>query len=248
MWGGNVHKEEAGQSRRLHWRQGTSKPGAIVATAEAAVETKMEPATGVKFAKQSVTPGSDELELLGAGVREKKVVLVNVKVYAVAFYVGDRGIHKLGPWRHTSADQLKKDENFYKLLADGDFAKQLQIVLARDVTGDQFYGALEEALAPRVAAAGAGADGQAAMGQFGNVFKGKSLKKGTGIFLSFEKPDILHIGVVDDASTLQPPENTEASIASGPLIKALFDVFLGPNAVSPSLRESIADGAAEFLA
>lgn len=45
---------------------------------------------------------------------------MNVKVYAVAFYVGDQGIHKLGPWRHTSADQLKKDENFYKLLADGE--------------------------------------------------------------------------------------------------------------------------------
>lgn len=56
---------------------------------------------------------------VAAGVREKKIVLVNVKVYAVAFYVGDRGIHKLGPWRRESAEQLKKDENFYKLLADG---------------------------------------------------------------------------------------------------------------------------------
>jgi hypothetical protein len=54
------------------------------------------------------------------GVREKKIVLVNVKVYAVAFYVGDRGIHKLGPWRRESAEQLKKDENFYKLLSDGE--------------------------------------------------------------------------------------------------------------------------------
>lgn len=67
MWGANVHKEEAGQPRRMLWRQRTSGSGAIVATAEAAVETKMEPVTGVKFAKQSVTPGDDELELLGAG-------------------------------------------------------------------------------------------------------------------------------------------------------------------------------------
>jgi hypothetical protein len=59
---------------------------------------------------------------------------------------------------------------------------------------------------------------------------------------------MLQIGVVDDVSTLQAPETSEASISSGPLIKALFDVFLGPETVSPSLRESIAEGAAEFLA
>jgi hypothetical protein len=56
-------------------------------------------------------------------------VLVNVKVYAVAFYVGDRGIHKLGPWRSESAEQLRKDENFYKLLADGEYNRWSLLLL-----------------------------------------------------------------------------------------------------------------------
>jgi hypothetical protein len=66
MWGGKLKSKGLRQNHRQQSaKQGRS--GVILATAETGVETNLEPATGVKFAKQGVSPGEDDLELLGAG-------------------------------------------------------------------------------------------------------------------------------------------------------------------------------------
>lgn len=43
------------------------------------------------------------------------------------------------------------------------------------------------------------------------------------------------------------PLNNEASIESKALLSALFDVFLGPNAVSSSAKLAVADGIAKLI-
>ena len=47
----------------------------------------MAEVTGVKFPKLITVPGLKDLELVGSGIREKRIAIINVKVYAVAFYV-----------------------------------------------------------------------------------------------------------------------------------------------------------------
>lgn len=71
--------------------------------------------------------------------------------------------------------------------------KALQIVLARDVDGATFWGALDEALVPRLKAEGAGADGDKALAALGDVFRSRSLKKGFVITLTWVQPTSLKV-------------------------------------------------------
>lgn len=66
-------------------------------------------------------------------------------------------------------------------------------MLAREVDGATFWGALDEALVPRLKAASAGADGDAALAAFGKVFQGRSLKQGTVIILTWAQPSSLKV-------------------------------------------------------
>ena len=72
--------------------------------------------------------------------------------------------------------------------------KAIQIKLVRDVDGATFWGALDEALVPRLKASdGAGAEGDAALAALGNVFKDRSLKKGFVITLTWVQPSTLKV-------------------------------------------------------
>lgn len=59
-------------------------------------------------------------ECLIAGVREKQIAFLKVKVYAVGIYA-DSGIAAaaLAPWKGKSADELAQDETMYQKLAQG---------------------------------------------------------------------------------------------------------------------------------
>lgn len=81
------------------------------------------------------------------------------------------------------------------LVATAPVEKALQIKLARDVDGATFWGALDEALVPRLKASGAGADGDAALAEFGNVFKNRSLQKGCVITLTWVQPSTLKVTI-----------------------------------------------------
>ncbi|KAI5063538.1 hypothetical protein GOP47_0022085 [Adiantum capillus-veneris] len=117
--------------------------------------------------------------------------------------------------------------------------KSIKIVLVRDVDGATFWGALDEAVAPRLKAANAGAAGQEALDAFGEVFRGRSLKQGTSIFLTWVQPSRLQVAVSSDSMV---PESVEASIVSADLVSSLFDVYLGENPVSPSTKAAVASG------
>lgn len=184
--------------------------------------------------------------------------------------------------------------------------KALQIKLARDVDGATFWGALDEALVPRLKANGAGAEGDAALAALANVFKDRSLKKGFVITLTWVQPSTLkvlwllhqsflskmalldsfvpctsvaeYLGVrvslhyrfsfqstkvhlsflltgqmrlllvqIAVAESESANLKTESSIESKPLLLALYDVFLGPDAVSPSAKVAVAEGITKLL-
>ena len=53
----------------------------------------------------------------------------------------------------------------------------------------------------------------------------------------------LQISISEDATDLKPPTEVSATIVSMPLLRALFDVYLGSTPVSASAKSSIAIGA-----
>lgn len=69
------------------------------------------------------------------------------------------------------------------LIGAAPLEKSLQIVLVRDVDGKTFWDALDDAISPRIKSL-TPVD-QSALSTFRNIFQGRSLKKGTFIFLTW---------------------------------------------------------------
>lgn len=232
LFAGNCHL----RTRAILRRHSHSSKALI---ARASVASVVEPATGVSFPSSLVPPGgSDELALVGAGVREKTFAIVSVKVYGVALYLSEAAAAALTPWSGKGASELAKDASFYKAIVDSSADKSIFIVLVRDVEGSQFWNALNEALAPRLKAAGASDE---ALKQFGKVLESRSLKKNTGIYLTSSQSSTLHVGISEDVTINPTPSEPTLSVESSALVEALFDVYLGSSLVSQSLVKDVAE-------
>eukprot|EP00250_Pteridium_aquilinum_P026473 c33062_g1_i1 orf=494-1318(-) len=206
---------------------------------------KIEPTTNVKLPTSIVAPGgSSPLSLVGTGYREKSIAFIKVKVYAIGMYLDASISTSLAMWKGKTKDELSKDASFFKAVAEAPVEKAIKIVLVRDVDGATFWGALDEAVAPRLRTANAGPAGQEALDAFGEVFRGRSLKQGTSIYLAWVQPFKLQVAVSGDSMV---PESVEASIVSADLVSSLFDVYLGENPVSPTTKASIASGLEALL-
>ena len=96
----------------------------------------VEPATKVSFPKTFNVHGGDTMQCIGAGVREKKIAIINVKVYGVAMYVDPAG--------------CKEEMANGGSLLTGSFDKALLVQLVRNVDGKTFWEALDEAVGPRI--------------------------------------------------------------------------------------------------
>ncbi|KAG0632340.1 hypothetical protein M758_1G320800 [Ceratodon purpureus] len=206
-----------------------------------------EPATSIKFSSSLTVPDSSTaLSLLGVGVRLKQIAFLKVQVYALGIYAEVSNMAaSLASFKGTPTDILVKNDALFKKLAEAPVEKAIQIKLVRDVDGATFWGALDEALVPRLKASdGAGAEGDAALAALGNVFKDRSLKKGFVITLTWVQPSTLKIAVAENESASL---KTESSIESKSLLFALYDVFLGLDAVSPSAKASVAEGITKLL-
>ena len=95
--------------------------------------------------------------------------------------------------RHSSAYHAPTDVSpppIFPVSLPGSSQKALLIVLNRDVSGDQFVGALSEELKPRLQALGGG---QEAQEEFEKLIKAQDLKKGTAVFLTWALPASLQV-------------------------------------------------------
>lgn len=197
-----------------------------------------EPATKISFPTTLAAPGgSKDLSLLGTGVREKAIGPLAVKVYAVGLYADPELQSVLGGWKGKAADEVKVDQGFYNAIATTPCEKGIVIVLARKVGSDQFWNALNEELAPKLTAAGESLDD---LNEFGKLFKEQTLSKNTGIYITWKQPSTLQVAFSSDVTAAGVPAAPTASFNSAGLLAALFDVYLGTQGVSPSLRESLA--------
>ncbi|XP_010241349.1 PREDICTED: fatty-acid-binding protein 3, chloroplastic [Nelumbo nucifera] len=205
-------------------------------------EYAAEPATNVKFQTSLSLPGcSSELALLGTGYREKVFAIVGVKVYAAGLYANPLIIGTLNAWKGRSAAEIQQDSSLFHSMFQASLEKSLQIVLVRDVDGKTFWGALDEAITPRIKEPTL--VDESALSKFRDIFQGRPLKKGTFIFLTWLGPSKMQVCVSSDGM----PSNVDATIESTNVTLALFDVFLGNTPVSPSLKASVSNGLAKVL-
>jgi len=178
------------------------------------------------------------------GVREKKVAFVSVKVYAVALYVESGVRPALASWRGQPVSNLSNSSAFFNSVLNAPVQKALQLVLVRDITGSQFWGALDEALRPRLRAANAGAAGDQALAELAKVFQTRPLKSDTTITLNWVHPSTLQVAVASNPSATA---TLAASIDNRALVSSIFDIYVGDQPISPGAKSQFAAGLARFV-
>ncbi|KAK4355336.1 hypothetical protein RND71_024307 [Anisodus tanguticus] len=196
-------------------------PKAASSSSVGSTEYTEEPATKVKFQRSLSLAGcSTSLSLLGTGYREKIFAIIGVKVYAAGLYVNDSVFSRLDAWRGRSAAEIQQDPNLFNMIF--------------------------EAISPRIKSPTA--DDKSALSTFCGVFQGKPLKNETSIFLTWIDPtkmlvSMQYIYSVQFHSLLMGSlSSVDAAIESTNVAAALFDVFLGGDPVSPTLKTSVAKG------
>ncbi len=191
-------------------------------TAEAA--DFVESATGVRFPGEMTADGN-AFDCLGAGVRKEGAD----KLYAVSFYLagrhsdaGDDFAEEKYPNLEGRAlfNSLKADQELFETLASAPGDKMVALHLLKDFTKDQLAESFKKDLAgllpkDRIAKLVAALPSEAHKGQ-------------TMVFRSDGTQLIVEVGgerqAVDDST----------------ITTRIWDLWLGPKSVSPSLRESIA--------
>ncbi|KAK6132574.1 hypothetical protein DH2020_033676 [Rehmannia glutinosa] len=210
--------------------------------ASSSSEYTEEPETKVKFQKSLSLPGcSSSLSLLGTGYREKVFAIIGVKVYAAGLYTNQSIFSKLDAWKGHSSAELQKDSSIFNAIFQAPVEKSLHIILVRDVDGKTFWDALDEAISPRITSPNP--VDESALSTFRSIFQGRPLKKGTSIFLTWLDTAKMLVCVSPDGA----PSSIDATIESLNVTSALFDVFLGGNPVSPTLKASASNALAAAL-
>nr|QQG64130.1 chalcone isomerase-like protein [Ocimum tenuiflorum] len=205
-------------------------------------EYSEEPQTKVKYQTSLSLPGcSSTLSLLGTGYREKVFAIIGVKVYAAGLYTNPSIFSKLDTWKGRSSEELQKDSLLFDAIYQAPLEKSLHIVLVRDLDGKTFWDALDEALSPRIMSP-TPVD-ESALTTFRGIFQGRPLQKGTSIFLTWLDTEKLLVYVTPEGI----PSSIDATIESSNVTSALYDVFLGGNPVSPTLKASVCHGLAVAL-
>ncbi|CAH8255539.1 unnamed protein product [Arabidopsis lyrata] len=201
-----------------------------------------ETATSVKFQRSVTLPGcSSPLSLLGTGFREKKFAIIGVKVYAAGYYVNESILSGLSAWKGRSADEIQRDSSLFSSIFQAQAEKSLQIVLVRDVDGKTFWDALDEAISPRIKSPSS--DDTTALSTFRGIFQNRPLNKGSVILLTWINTSKMLVSISSEGL----PTDVDATIESGNVTSALFDVFFGDSPVSPTLKSSVANQLAMTL-
>ncbi|KAG2372371.1 Fatty-acid-binding protein [Vigna angularis] len=176
-----------------------------------------------------------------SGYREKVFAIIGVKVYAAGLYLDQSITPELNAWKGLSKDAIQGNSSLFQTIFQSSFEKSLQIILVRDVDGQTFWDALSDAIAPRIPAS-TSVD-ETALTTFRGVFLDRPLKKGTFILLTWLNPTKLLVSVSPNGF----PSTVDATIESANVASALFNVFLGDNPVSHSLKSSVAEGLSKVL-
>lgn len=214
---------------------------AAVAAAPLAGQTVIEPSSKRAFPLELQVPGGMATHVLtGTAIRTK--TFLKVQVYAYGMYVDSAGARRvLSAWQGKEAKELEKDDAFYATLLEDNFGKTLRLVMTRDVGGDDFADAFDDALGPRVERAAAERDlpgGLDALQQFRGYFDVEKLVKETELIFTWRPGGTLVTAIGGEVvGELQSPA----------LCWALFDVYLGEKPVMGKGKKTLIERVPEML-
>jgi hypothetical protein len=214
----------------------TSPPAPLLAPAVGTphASSQTEPETGHKYAAAITAygggTGRSAQNLVGVGVRKKKVMGSAIKLYTVGLYVDSAGAKAaLGSADGTAAAL----EN----LMGASVAQTLRIVFeSRLINAQRLNESFDDALLKDMQAAGEAENFRQLKAGFGKI----DLKPGVEILISITKDGAI--------SVEEPGKGATATVESRKLCQGMLSVYLGPSAVSPEAKASMAAGLPAALA
>ena len=216
-------------------------PGPAVAASQSPAPAMVsEPRSGTPFPVLLIPPGGTTPQrLMGTAIRQRTIF--RVKIYAFGLYVDQDGARtSLVRFAGASASRLERDERFYRQLLDLEFAMTLRLVMTRTVDGDDVAETFDDAIRPRIARAVTGTNSGtefAALETFRSYFDVAEVTAGTEIVFSCAPTGRLTASVGGDE---RPPIDSLA------LCRALFDVYLGEDAISEDGKKRVIVGFADL--
>ncbi len=216
----------------------------LLAAAPAGVraeEPLIESASAQQPERAPVAPGT-RFVCLGAGVRKKlfwSVYAIDFCVEAEAgraelsrYLAGPGGAQHAGKQGEELARSLREDPEFFRHLTEMPVEKRAELVFLRDVDrvrfGEAFTWSLVQVL---------GEEARPRVQAFVSKLAGRDVREGEKLSLR-TRPD----GQVSAALDQDLGERDER------LASALWKAYLGPDSVVPSLKDSVAEGAALLAA
>lgn len=201
--------------------------------------TKTESATGVQFPISFSNAGT----LHGTGVRLMGGL---VRVYALGLYADRSALRDaLSNWKGFTREEILSSDALWDSVCDAraPFTRTFRFVVVREVGGKHMRTGFERGLAPRVAKA-------IKNGRCKPSECKKATKKFAEMFLGVGTMKIGSEAVVvldGDKVSLTIDGRWMGEVRNSQLSWAMADMFLGDNAVAPTLRSSTADALEELL-
>jgi hypothetical protein len=175
-----------------------------------------EPSTGIVFPQEC-----NGMNFLGCGVRIKWGL---VKVYAVAAYMDTNSMKGLGI-------KGKSNDNILKTLMDPSLPRVIRIVMNRGLSIEKYTSVIVESLTPRM-------NGQDLdkLEQFKKMNPATDLTEGS----------VMEMTIHGDKFTYRNSVGLVNELTSGIFTRALCDVYFGADPASPTLKNSVIEGAAQL--
>ena len=196
--------------------------------------SQREPETGHTYAAAITAyggaTGRAAQQLVGVGVRKKKVMGSAIKLYTVGLYVDSAGAKAALGSADGTAAALER-------LMGASVAQTLRIVFeSRLINAQRLNESFDDALLKDMQAAGETDNFSKLKAGFGKI----DLKPGVQILISITEDGII--------SVEEPGKGVTATVESRKLCQGILSVYLGPSAVSPEAKASMAAGLPAALA
>ncbi|GAB5357726.1 hypothetical protein AAMO2058_000399200 [Amorphochlora amoebiformis] len=197
---------------------------------------RTEPQTGMSFPpKYPGTAGSRSLELVGVGARAKW----GIKVYAAGMYADKkRAKVLLSRWRRVPPERLNIDPEFTDDFKKGDFDKAVIMKMTRRIPSSMLLKAIDTSVNPRLQNSE-----RKILPRFNSIVHNAlnkiNIHRDTQIRMHVARKGTLSVSVDSN-----PPKE----LKHVPLCRAIIDMYVGADPVSPAAKKDICVGVSRMLA
>jgi len=202
----------------------------------AGMRLREEPRTQAAYPVEWCTRAQDTCEkLAGVGVRSKRLFgLKDIKVYAVGLYVDPRDVQAKVRPAYGGSEEGQLEQKVFEDVMDRDVKKTVRLVVHYGkLTSKKLIHALRERCEKPLAASGKLGD----LEVFETWFENLHLKKGLAVAFSADRGMLV----------TRVEGRVIGQIDSPELCRALFDIYLGKDPVSPDAKEDFGKGVAGLL-